>query len=718
MKKSYKMALLMSAMVGAMATSARAQSTGASTAEADEAVVGEVIVTAQKRSESLQDVPVSVSTATARQLEALNVTNVMGLRTAAPALNSNASNGQYVANSIRGVGSFGYGAGVESPVSIYIDGVYQAAPYAFSTQLNNIASVEVLKGPQGTLFGRNATGGLINIRTRTPGDEASGKFSVGYGNHDTWEGQAYLGGGILPNLAADIAIDAKFQGDGFGTNLFNGKDVYRVDYSYALRSKLVWTPGENTTITLAGNYFDFEGTPGAVHTFPGKRRSAAYGGAIAPDLRFDNDADRQVYKAIEGAGASLTIDHRFGDIDFNAISAYQRSDFYLFQDLDLTSAPIQGLVYEQVDESYSQELQLSSAGESKLQWVAGLYYFKNEVRAPTTITNGPTSALNLYFDDTVGAESGAAYAQGTYEIAPETHLTLGGRYTTEKRTEEDPVNDLRAFGLPLRIGPDQQSKVDRFNYRVSLDHRFSEQLLGYASISTGFKSGGFNAVAPATPGYKPEKLTAYEVGLKSDLLERRLRLNVSAYYYDYSGIQVQGLNITSIYVFNGSNAKLYGIDADFTAVLGNGFTLNGGLNLLHGEFGDFPNCPTSQPQGGVPLRPGNCRGNELPMAADFTGSLALAYKTDLRNGVLDASVNLYYNSGYYFEPDNVLDQGAYALLGASAKWTAPNGFSIGVFGRNLTNELIVGYGSTNSGGSPTVVYQEPRIYGVRLGYEF
>ena len=717
MRKSYKIALLMGAMVGAIGANA-AQAQDAPEAADQGSVVGEVIVTAQKRNERLQDVPVAVSVASADQLEALNVSNVIDLRVAAPSLNSNPSNGQYLANSIRGVGSFGYGAGVESPVSLYIDGVYQAFPFVYSTQLNNIASVEVLKGPQGTLFGRNATGGLINIATRTPTDDFTGRFSASYGNYDTWEGAAYIAGGIAPNLAADIAIYAKAQGDGFGTNRFNGEDVYRTDYNYTLRSKVVWTPSEDTTATLIGTYFDFEGTPGATHAWPGKIRSAAYGGGTEVDLKFDANVNRQLYKAGEGAGISLKVEHDFGNVTFSSISAYQRSFFHLFQDLDWTANPIQGLLYEQRDDAYSQELQLSSKGDSRLQWVAGLFYFDSRSKAPTTIINGPTEALNLNFDDTVGAKSAAAYAQGTYEIAPETHLTLGGRYTTEKRTEKDPVNDLRAFGLPLLIGPDQKSTVHRFNYRVSLDHRFSEALLGYASISTGFKSGGFNAVAPATPGYGPEKLTAYEVGFKSDLFDRRLRLNLAGYYYDYSGIQVQGLDITAIYVFNGSNAKIYGIDADFTAILGGGFSLTGGFNLLHNKFGDFPNCPTSQPQGGVRLVPGNCRGNQLPMAADFTGALALNYKTDLGQGVFDASVNLYYNSGFYTEADNVLRQGAYHMLGASAKWTAPNGFSVGVFGRNLTDELVSGGGSSNSGGNTNIVYQDPRIYGVTLGYEF
>jgi iron complex outermembrane receptor protein len=267
--------------------------------------------------------------------------------------------------------------------------------------------------------------------------------------------------------------------------------------------------------------------------------------------------------------------------------------------------------------------------------------------------------------------------------------------------------------------PDRSDTAGRFTYRISLDHRFSEEVLGYISYSTGFKSGGYNSGVPTAAPFKPEDLKAGEVGLKTDLFNRRLRLNVAGFYYDYKNIQVQKIALFALFLSNGAAARDYGLDADFTAVLSDSFTLTGGFTWLNPKFTSFPGCPVSTPQGGVPLNPnGNCGGNQLPFAAKFSSSVAANYTVPMGNGKLGASANVYTNSGYGFEPDDVTRQDSYAKVGASLKWTSDRNFSVGAYGTNLTNRRTMSLAATQAGGNVGVLWADPRIYGVRLGYKF
>ena len=705
------------AVVGFCAEGAFAQA-----ADASESKVAEIIVTAQKRSENIQNVPVSVTALNSAQLDKANVESVIDLKLVAPALNSVASNGIYLANSIRGVGSFGYGGGIESPVGLYVDGVYQASPFLFSVQLNSIAAVEVLKGPQGTLFGRNATGGLINIKTLDPSTKPTGNFSLGYGNYNTLSGNAYLAGGLTENLSADIAFVGKAQGDGFGKNITTGQDWNRLDHDFAVRSKWKWTPDADTSLTLVGDYFEGKGTAGGGVDWPGKL-SGFVPGRIAPDLGYGTDVNKQIERQISGGGASLQIEHRFSGVMFKSTSAYRKSTYPLAQDIDFTPLPLATLTYRQGDRQISQEFQLTSDNKSKFKWTAGLFYFDAKSVVNTLVDLSGLAGVQLYFYDTVGTRSGAAYGQGTYEIAENTNFTVGARFTSEKRTETGASSPVVIVAINATIPqtyPDRSFTKNELTWRASLDHRFSSDVMGYISVNTGFKSGGFNSTLPGTSPYLNEKLTAYEAGLKTDLLDRHLRLNLAGFYYDYQNIQVQALQGSSLIILNGPSAKIYGLDADFTAALTDGLKFAGGVNWISPKFGNFANCPVSSPAGGVPVVAvgTSCNGNQVPMAAKFTFSGSLNYSKPVGDGHVDVGTNLYYNSGLYFESDNVLRQNRYAMLGASAKYTLGNGFSAEVWGKNLTNIRVAGYATTQTSGNAVVNYQDPRTYGVTLGYRF
>ncbi|MDX3911691.1 MAG: TonB-dependent receptor [Sphingobium sp.] len=704
------------------ATGVHAQTTEPIARSEQSTSIADIVVTAQRRSERLQDVPVAVTAVKGEALRALNVESVLDLNIAAPSLNTSNSNSYFTSN-IRGIGSGAYAAGAESQVALYVDGVYLAAPIASELSLAGIESIEVLKGPQGTLFGRNATAGLIHVITRSPSDTATGTFNLSYGNYDTLTGNGYISGPLGEGLAADLAVSGATQGDGFGRNRVTGADTYKLKHDIIVRSKIAWTPGPDTKVTLTGNFWDGSSSRGGVVNWPGKL-SGFVPGRVGPDIGYDADVNDAYRSWGWSAGGSLRIEHDFGGVALSSISAYRKGISNLSEDLDFSPLDQANLFQQQSDRQISQELQLSSSGSGPLKWTAGVFYFDlKSVYQPIIVdfANQPGVGARITIDSVQTAKSIAGYGQATYEVANGTNITLGGRYTSEDRAEKDAfqTTEIPAIGLTIpQAFPTQKVNASKFTYRISLDHRFSEQAMAYASFNTGFKSGGYNSNGPGTAPYRPETLKAYEVGLKTDLLDRHLRINLSGFYYDYSNIQVQRIAQFSLIVVNGASARIYGLDADFTAVMAEGFTLTGGLNLINPEFEKFPNCPTSTAAGGVPLVPGSCDNKQLPFAAKFSGNVAANYKANVSGGELTASGNVYYNSGYYFESDNQLRQSRFAKLGASLNWRSASGIKIGVFGRNLTNRRTATFGATQAGGNPVIAYADPRTYGATVGFEF
>jgi iron complex outermembrane recepter protein len=685
----------------------------------------EIVVTAQKRSENLQNVPIAVSVAKGEQLAALGIKDAVDLKIAVPTLNTVSTNG-YLSSSIRGVGSIAVGPGVENPVAVYVDGVYIAAPQAATMQLNNIASVEVLKGPQGTLFGRNATGGLIQITTNTPTSETRAKFELGYSNYDAVSGSAYLSGPIASNVFADISFVGRQQNSGWGTNLNTGADVYR-QKNYALRSKLIWEAGPDTKFTLIGDYTASSGSMGAFTDLPGKvpgwPLSALTPAGVNPDNGYNVSYDLSPRRFARGGGASVRIDQNIGSVKLASITAYRKSRVESFQDFDFTTASLADFTYTQPDRQFSQELQLSSDKSGPLKWTAGLYYYSSQSAYDNFILNLNFLGRSINTNNTQKARSMAGYVQATYELLADTNLTLGGRYTSDRREEKNASLAIVSGGtaLPLVTVPGRHVTFNKFTYRASLDHRFSSGLLGYVSYNRGFKGGGYNSGNPGIAPYSPEVLDAMEAGLKADLLDKRLRVNLAAFDYKYKNIQVQKLFANgTIGTINGPKAHIYGIDADITAVLADGLTLGSGIGWISPKYGDFPGCSRGTPNGGVAITTvgTDCKGSLVAIAAKFVANAGLNYSADVAGGKLAASGNIYYNSGFYFEPDNIIKQGRHTQLGASVKWTSDNGLSVGAFGKNLTNKRVLSFGATQVNGNQVGMYAEPRTYGVTVGYEF
>jgi iron complex outermembrane receptor protein len=607
--------------------------------------------------------------------------------------------------------------------------------------LNNIDRIEVDKGPQGTLFGRNATGGLIQIVTRDPQQTPHLDADVSYGNYQDLMSRLYVTGGLTSDLSADVAVRYEHQGDGYGHNFYDGSEVGTLPHDLTVRSKFLFEPSSATQVRLTFDYEDRASTLGIFHLgtqYPGTFNNAYFGGPFAVGGPYDVNHNQPFNTTLQGGGASLQINQDLGGLALESITAYRKSVYFFEEDLDFTPLPILSSMAHQHDEQLSQELRVSGNNVDKLKWTAGLYYFyANDGWDPFDIDFGPTPVspiagvpVTSRAADAQLTNSAAGYGQATYEVVENTNLTLGGRYTYERKSVDGTgttlVDGVPVSALPYPtpgLGIPTTSTFDKFSYRIALDHKFNADILGYVSYSTGFKSGGYNLSAAINPPYKPEDIKATEVGLKSEFFDRHLRLNVSAFNYLYDNIQVgQYLEDTEIIV-NGAKAKMYGADIDAELAVVAGLTLNGGFSYIHDRFTQYTDATFIVPVGDcVPAPGGVCSGsaagNKLPYTPTTSFNFGGDYKRALPIGAITLNANYFRSGSFYAAPDNVAFQKAYGIVNASVKWSdRDDHLSLGVFGRNLGNTI---YATSLTEATPGEVISlgQPRMYGITIGYKY
>lgn len=670
--------------------------------------IEEVIVTAQRRAENLQSIPISVSVITATTSQELGVDGTSSLESAVPGLEFTRSLNN-ATPSLRGIGTNPAApAGDESAVAMYVDGVYISSPAAVIFSFNNIDQIEVLKGPQGTLFGRNATGGVIQVITRDPTQAPSVDFNVGYGNYNTVTTNLYATAGITPTIAADIAVHYENQMNGWGKNLFTGQDAF-TGYDGGVRSKWLFTPEGDTKITFSADYergrtqegVAFHPVPGALF-LDGETRYAGF---------YNINSDPSSYADTYQEGASLKVDQNFAWAKLVSISSYRQGVSYVEYDEDQTPLPLFNVALNSTDQTITQELQLLSLPDSAIQWIGGLFYFHDLAKYdPLGITGlfiAPLTSIDIY--NTQSSASYAGFSQATATVAPDTRLTLGLRYTVDHRHvygDED-----SNFGV--LVGGDQSVNYPKLTYKAALDHNFTPDVLGYLSYSTGFKSGLFNLPSPGSAPVKPETLDAYEIGLKNDLLDGKLRLNAALYYYKFHNLQVSILQNDTTTLENAAESESKGVDIDFQAAPFRNFRLMGAISYIHSTFTSFPDALLTSPNpvGGNAETIGSATGNQTPRSPKWTANLGAHYV------IGEYSVNLsdYYNGGFYWDPDNRLRNPSYNLVNSSLDWTSQGGrWNVRLWGKNLLNKQYYTYESAaavGDEGSPA----PPLTFGATFG---
>jgi len=767
---------------------AQAQTTATATPDAsvatpplDNQQTEDIVVTAQKRSENAQNVPIAITALDGQKIASTGVAGIEGLRSAVPALNVTTAVSGFGLPRIRGIGATGQGAGIENPVAVYVDGVYYGAAFGVLQSLFDTQQVAVLKGPQGTLFGRNATGGLIQIQTQDPTFLWKGRGEVGYGNYNTVSAAAVVSGPLSDKLAISLSGQYENRDKGFGRNLFTGSDVQTAT-EWAGRAKLLFKPVDGTKFLLSG---DFNGRNSVDPAFVNFARNTLGQDvptvikALGGDPQRDINTDVDPYSEARQWGVSLTYDQELGGVSLKSITAYRRSTLTSLFDPDGTTNRSLVIDNRQLDKQFTQEVNLLSSGSGAFQWVVGGYYmndyagllpFSRTQGLAIAGTVGPAGRIDNV--TRVRLNSYSAFAQGTYAIDRATHLTAGIRYTKDERSFEGETVLFNSITSATIVAPYTPAKLDfgKASWRLSLDHRFSPELLVYASYNRGFRAGAFGpqVVGTTIPILTPEVVDAYEVGLKSDLFDRRVRLNLSAYYNDQSTVQVMQVISGVQQIYNAKGARIYGLEGDLTVAVTNNFHLFGGFAWTHARYKSFTDAVISIPfptsstfsttqysyvdstsgatianttclgvfvpptittqagrdayyraqTGGNCLLRGDASGNRLQNTPELTLSLGGNLDVPTSIGKFSLSGNLYYNGGYVGTPDERVVQPAFTTLAASLTWHAPgDNLYARLWARNLTNAFYRSQiGASNSGDNG--YSGPPRTYGLSLGFKF
>jgi iron complex outermembrane receptor protein len=751
---------------GAVSASAT-QGTAGSGAESDGGI-GDIIVTAQRRNERLQDVPLSVTAATGEQLRELNVTDTGRIELLTPGLTWGNDSGARAWPSLRGVETANGEANGEPAIAFFVDDVYKSRNSQANVPLVDVARVEVLRGPQGTLFGRNSTGGAINILTNAPDP---GRLAYGLegtiGRFENRRVEGFLNAPIGDDTAARFAF-TRHRRDGYLRNLGTGGDANDQNLWYG-RAALRHQSGPlDVTARFSVMDVDRNGAGaftskvlGQTYTIGTPSGRSIYGQPIfinprvldgKPDVvtptgprdigtpvernpfQFrTNFPGREQTRSYDG---SLIINYDLGPATLTSVTGLTDFSSVPIQDndfTDLNSIANATSLLSAASKSFQQELRLGSAAGSPLTWVIGGFYFKDKIRERFAVEDlnrnnyakpgGGTTSLQFDRRTSTNTDSYALFGQASYAIFENFSLTAGGRYTIDEKSYT-----LRELGFFGTLGTNPPLDIDRtfkkFTWRLGAEYRPTPDNLLYASASTGFRSGGFNrfnddpTTAEDERVFNSETMTAYEVGSKNDF-GRRIRLNVAAFLQVIKDQQVATvqtiLNTGQSGFFNAGRTRIYGAEADLTLRPVTGWLINANATLLNARYRVL-----ATPGFQIDVGNQSLRGNKVPRSPDFKLNVSSSYRIDLGgSGALVPSAAVQYNTAYHHTQFNTaIDrQRAYARADVRLAYEVEDGrFRIEGFVENVTNEVIMSYGIFGGNNAYFVNYAMPRTWGVRLSF--
>lgn len=682
--------------------------------------IPDIIVTAQRRGQNLQQVPIAVTAASAEMLGSLGIRSSSDLGTIAPAVTFAVSLGG-ASVTVRGVGGTGSGTD-ESANALYVDGVYMPQPQSLVFQFNDIERVEVLKGPQGTLFGRNASGGLIQVITKAPTQSPTASMEISYSNYDTVHAAASVSGGLTDSLAVSLSGVYDSQGEGWGRNFATGRDAYKGRF-YGGRAKAVWEIGPDTKLTASALYAWSRpaGIQGS-QILPGERLAGGAGGARG---FYDQNANSDGYTRSTDENYALTVNHNFGWASFTSITSRDVVKFGLINDADLAPVNLLNVLITAPRYGWTQEFQLASPTNSRVQWLAGLFYYHNDLFVTPFRTAGLAFAPLAYRDTNAHQEtqSYAAYGQTTVPVTATTNATVGLRYTIDKRIFDVSTSTSNS-ATPPTIFPTSQAQDKKLTWRFAVDQKIGERILAYASYNRGFKSGLYNATNPGTAVVKPQTTDAYEIGLKSDLFDRRARLNLSAFHYEVKDVQLRAIlpgNPTPIF-YNAAKERINGIDAELSVFVSTRFSMQGNLSFLSARYSSFKDAVyyavNSAPGFGLTqLPPSDASGNRAGFSPRWVTNLSAQYKLPTSAGTFTLAGTWNYNSGYYFDPQNRVANPSYHLINGTLTWAPREELFVRLNVNNLLKEKYYTY-ITPSNFGDYYFPAAPRSYGITLGAKF
>jgi iron complex outermembrane receptor protein len=681
----------------------------------------EIIVTAERRSERLQDVPIAVSVDTPKQLQQAGVTNMRDLTVLVPGLVA-AGAGSNMTPTIRGVNSQQTDPGNDANVATYVDGVYQGSQLANSMDFPDVSRIEVLKGPQGTLFGRNATGGAIRIFTMEPSlTEATGQFDVGFGNYNDVIAKGFISAPLINDVLAASISGSYEKEDGWDHDIVSGNTSPGI-LSRSVRAKVLAKPTDELSLEAFAAYaYRFDGQVTAYEPLYGNTAARGVPGAVFPTQPYQY--------ALNGLGQDSTVwtggfhatyDFPVGQV--SSLSTYQDTLANYSTDADGSTANI--VLYPIHDNlrEISQELLFTSKQLGMFQFTVGGDYYKDTGKyRPLELQGIDFGGVTLYGYMTQVTTAYAEFGELNIKPTDDWTVTLGARESDERRVASGAyfLTGVEPPSLP-GIG---EVTYRSFTPRVSVRYRLTEADDNiYYTYSQGFKSGGFDLSALQPTPFKPERLVANEIGIKTSP-ERVLSANVSVFKYNYTNQQVManvnGLNVTA----NAAASHIYGGDAELIARITPAFSLRASLSALHAAYASYNPAVITAPAGApgclcgnMTVANANLTGTPAPFSPKFTYTLGPEYKQEVGPGTLDLNAFFYSNSGYNY--DWRVTQPEYITLGVRASYQPTDSkFSYYVWGKNLTSRrYFLDTFISNSG--DMVSYAQPITFGVGAHYGF
>ncbi len=700
-----------------------------------------IIVSARRRDERLNDVPIAITAYSAEKLEqqgAVDITDI-GLTTPNTTLEASRGTNSTLSAFIRGIGQQDPVSGFEQGVGIYLDDVYLNRPQAAVLDIYDVERIEVLRGPQGTLYGRNTIGGAVKYVTKALPQDPSFKAKVTYGTYD--QAEAVVTASMpISDLVRIGASGARLSRGGFGDNLTNGLENYNKDIWAGRGTLEVGGHGEPVLIRISGDYTKDESNPRGGHRLiPG----AVSGAPVLADVFDTRGGLNDPIQDIEAYGLSMNITANLSDtVTFRSISAWRKDDTATPIDFDALPAVDLDVPGLYLNEQISQEFQLLYEGD-KLNGLVGFYYLDAkadtlfDVRLFTTF-----AGLTAFTEADVDTETYAVFADFTYDFTDQFSLSVGGRYTWDERTASILRQNYLGGGSPTFGGAgipfggpstDFQGSANfkKFTPRASVSYKPTPDHNIYASFSQGFKGGGFDprgvgVNAPTTNAsgipsdsevasflsFEPEEVDSYEVGYKGSLLDGALNLAIAGFYTDYKNVQIPGSVACTVgglpsfcgVINNAGKATLKGLEFEANARLGQDLVASGDRLNLSGSLGyiDAKYDEYITNIGGVPTDVAEFR--EVQNTPKWTASGTFSYSTPVGEGDIYLGTTLSYRSKTnQFEIANpYIDQKGFALWDANLVYNAPDQrWSIGLHGKNLTNKKYKTSGYTFVAADPT-----------------
>ena len=698
----------------------------------------EVVVTAERKQSNLQQTPLSVSAVSSDALRSQQQTNLESLSQNVPNLDIGRNAGDAHVF-IRGVGYDQISPGGETRVALYTDGMYESRSQAAFVGFYDVDRVEVLRGPQGTLYGRNAVAGAINIITRDPTQTVGGYFSGTAGSYGLVASEGAIGGPLTDDLSGRVAFHTVDR-QGYGVNIQTGEQVDD-EHTRSVRAKFKYEPSSSLTVRLNWDLTkenDHNGgyryITSASYIVPPTVPLAQSLGYISPSKPHDAAGFGPMFR-LDTYGVSAQVDWRLNDATkLTSLTGYRHLTSSTDSTNDDSTAGLSKQFLNERSSQFSQELRLSQTFGTFADLLAGGYYFRennfasNKVPIAGVAFGIPTLDLYQAYQavGSVLTKAYAGFAQVNFHLTDQAGLTIGGRYSHEEKSIAEGAqfdttrlyNPANAF-IP-NTGSDQQTESESSTNPVfTLDYKFTKHLYGYATYSTGFKSGGFN-IGGLQPPFKAEKITNHEIGLKSDLFDRKLRLNVSAFYYDYKNLQVnitEGLNLVTR---NAASSRVKGLEAELTAVPVEDLRLTLNASYLDAKYLDFKTADPSR----LYLGPLNLAGNRLDYAPKYKVDGLVGYTFHAPIGAITPQLNVTWTDTVYFSQFNLpqVSQPAWTNVNAYVNYVAENSrWSVNGYVKNLTNKTyVVGDTVASSLFGYPVVGQAgpPRTYGVQVTKTF